>query len=144
MAQFPSDQVVYVLVSGVVQGFVLAGGCQERFDLFFCVRVEACDVVGFMCLSAVEVLVVFRFVSSHSVGSFFRLEVFSGRGGFAPNVAELSGVSATHQMNEEIRKGMSDAAAGCIWIKRKLLESHRRRLPHLPKLSAELGIGGCG
>ena len=65
MPQFSFDQVVDILVCGVVQGIILAGRPEERFNLFLCVRVKAGDVIGFMVLGAVEVFVVFRFISSH-------------------------------------------------------------------------------
>ncbi|MNL06524.1 hypothetical protein D3C87_1271610 [compost metagenome] len=65
MAQFSLDQFVDVLVGGVVQGFVLAGGGEECLDLFPGVRVQAGDVVGFVYLGAVEMFVVFGFVSGH-------------------------------------------------------------------------------
>ncbi|MNG41606.1 hypothetical protein D3C84_1309000 [compost metagenome] len=48
-----------------MQGFVHAGRGEERFDLFPGVRVQAGDVVGFVGLGAVEVFVVFGFVSGH-------------------------------------------------------------------------------
>ncbi|KPG92858.1 hypothetical protein AEQ67_26215 [Pseudomonas sp. RIT-PI-q] len=50
VARFSFDQVIDVLAGGVVQGFILAGRCQESFHLFLCVRVKACDVVGFIKL----------------------------------------------------------------------------------------------
>ena len=70
MTEFSLDQFVDVLVGGVVQGFVFAGRGEERFDLIPCVRVQAGDVVGFVGLGAVEVLVVFGFVSGHGAAPF--------------------------------------------------------------------------
>lgn len=70
MTQFRLDQVINLLVGGVVQGVALAGRCQESLYLFLCVGVKAGNVVGFVRLRAVEVLVVFRFISRHCVAPF--------------------------------------------------------------------------
>jgi hypothetical protein len=57
-------------MGGVMQGVILASGSQERFDLFLGVRIKPRHVIGLMGLSAVEMLVVFRFVSSHDATPF--------------------------------------------------------------------------
>lgn len=54
-------------------------------------RLKACDVVGFMGLGAVEVFVVFRFISSHFRGSFKVCMIVHGQGLFTLHVAELRG-----------------------------------------------------
>jgi len=57
-------------MGGIMQGVILASRSQECFDLFLGVRVKTRHVVGLVGLSAVEVLVVFRFVSSHDATPF--------------------------------------------------------------------------
>lgn len=70
MPQLLLDQVIHFLVCRVTQGVVLASRGQEGLHFVLGVRIEAGDVVGFVCLGAIEVLVVFRFVSSHGAAPF--------------------------------------------------------------------------
>jgi hypothetical protein len=68
--QLQFDQFIHILMCRVMQRLVHASGSQEVFHFVLGVRVEAGDIISFVFLRAVEVLVVFRFVSRHFCGSF--------------------------------------------------------------------------